>query len=181
MADPGAGPFIGIWQAAAGLLLLIACANIANLLLARGAERSQEFAVRLALGASRARLFWQTMLEGLMLSSLARRCLGAAARGRASACRARSIPDVSDPLRAGLELHPRSTSGCWCSRRCSATVAMLVFSLVPALQATRAQVSDSLRQSGRIADAGPPPATGLRSALATAQVALRWPCCSARD
>lgn len=169
MADPGAGSFIGIWQAAALLLLLIACANIANLLMARGAERASEYSTRLAVGASRARLFGQTLMEGLVLS------MG-------------SVVLASPLIAAGLVLSKASipasvrrfVSG-WSFIRLDlelfaltallGTIAMLVFSVLPAAQATKAQVSDSLRQSGRSLTAGRH-RQWLRSALATTQMAL---------
>lgn len=169
MADPGAGPFIGIWQAAALLLLLIACANIANLLMARGAERTAEYSLRLALGASRARIFAQTLLEGLLLSGMAivismpLIAIGlGVSRASIPASVLRFIPGWAF-IRIDLELFlVTSLLG---------TVAMVVFSLLPAVHAMRAQVAETLRQSGRTSTSSRQ-RQFMRSALAATQVAL---------
>jgi putative ABC transport system permease protein len=169
MADPGAGAFIGVWQAAAFLLLLIACANIANLLMARGAERSSEYALRLALGASRARIFTQTLIEGLMLAliaivvSMPLLAVGLGlSRGAIPPSVLRFVPGW-DFIKINLELFAVTAL--------LGTAAMMLFSILPALQAIRAQVSDTLRQSGRSVTAGRN-RQWVRSALATSQVAL---------
>ena len=169
MADAGAGPFIGIWQAFALLLLLIACANIANLLMARGAERSQEYAVRLALGASRRRVFTQTLIEGLLLSVLAvlvampLTAIGLGlSRASIPASVLRFIPGWAF-IRVDVPLFLITAA--------LGTLAMLFFSFIPALQAMRAHVSDALRQSGRTMTPGRQ-RQWLRSGLAVTQVAL---------
>ena len=169
MADPGAGAFLAVWQAAALLLLLIACANIANLLLARGAERSQEYAVRLAMGANRVRLFTQTVVEGLVLSLFAIAVampltwigLGLS-KASIPASVLRFIPGWSF---IGLD------ATLFIVTAVLGTAAMLLFSCIPALQAMRAQVSHTLRQSARSLTPGRHRQL-LRSVLATTQVAL---------
>jgi putative ABC transport system permease protein len=169
MADPGAGPFMAISQTAAMLLLFVACANIANLLMARGAERSSEYALRLALGARRSRLFAQTLLEGLLLAAMAivlampliTMGLGISRASIPSSVR-RFIPGWSF-IQVDFTLFAVTAS--------LGTLAMIVFSLLPAFQAVRAQVSDTLRQSGRSLTPGRNRQL-LRSALATTQIAL---------
>ena len=169
MADPGAGAFLGVWQAAAMLLLLIACANIANLLMARGSERSAEYAVRLALGASRARLFTQTVLEGLALSIMAvllamplTSISLSVSKASIPASVLRFIPGWGF-IRIDIQL--------FAATALLGTLALLLFSTIPAVQAMRAPVADTLRQSGRTMTSSRQ-RQWLRSTLATTQVAL---------
>jgi putative ABC transport system permease protein len=169
MADPGGAPFIGTVQAAGLLLMLIACANIANLLLARGTERAQEYAVRLALGAARGRLAWQTILEGSILAGVAVAValpIGWALIGVTRA----SIPAAVIRFIPGFDYIQLSAS-VFVAMALAAVAATLLFALMPAVHAASAGVSVGLRHGGRTFTSSRQ-RQWLRSALATAQVAL---------
>jgi putative ABC transport system permease protein len=160
-------PLLALWQAAAGLVLLIACVNVANLLLARGAERRRELALRLAVGARRGQLLRQLLTEGLVLALLA-----VAASLPLSAWAARE-------MRRGMPAEIARFVPGWDAigldaRSLAFSVAVglaatLLFSLAPALRASRPGLTDALKEGGRGA-AGAGRQRG-RSALVVAQVA----------
>lgn len=169
LADGFAAPIIAIWQAAALLLLGIAGANVANLLLARGAERQQEFAVRLALGAGRWRIARQMLFEGAWLACAAVLVAIPLSVAGTEALR-RGMPPAIHRWVPGLDFI-RVDFSLLAVSIALGVLATLLFSWLPALQASRAAVSDTLRQGGRTL-AGGGSRGWLGAGLAAGQVAL---------
>jgi len=150
----------------AGLVLLIACANLANLTLARASTREREMAVRLAIGANRARLIRQLLAESFLLTMIGT-ALGAWLARVLSGSLVSFLTTGSDPL--FLELAPD-----WRVLGFTAAVAVvtcILFGLTPALRATRASPSAAMKGSGRGLTANRE-RFGLRRALVVSQVAL---------
>ena len=147
MLDEGTGPLLSLWQASAFVVLLIACANIANLMLARAAERRRETAVRLALGAGRGRVIRELLTESTLLALIA---VPPALGFAWVALRAIRVSMPANILRfvPGFEsLGPDL-------RLLGVTVGLAVltaciFGLLPALHASRTQVSEALKEGGR--------------------------------
>jgi predicted permease len=148
-----------------GIVLLIACANIANLLLARGAARGGEMAIRLSIGAGRRHLVAQLLKEALVLAALGG-IAGVVVAYWTIALIVRALP--AEVVEA-VPLHLDGMGLLFAALLSLGTG--ILFGLFPALQTTRADLASTLKgQAGQ--PAGSRSAARFRKALATAQVAL---------
>jgi len=155
-----------VLMATTGMVLLIACANIANLLLARATRRQKEMAIRLAIGATRGRIVSQLLIEMLVLS-LAGGALGLVLAFWADKA-LMSVYLPSDSARLNISTSPdlkvlAFTFGI-------STLTALLFGLVPALQTTKPNVGTVLKdEASAVVGSGN---RGLRKSLVVVQVAL---------
>jgi predicted permease len=171
--QPMAKTATALLSAVVGLVLLIACANVANLLLARAAARRKEIAVRLALGAGRTRLIRQLLTESLLLA-----LLGAVAGLLIAFWINRALMALEPPVPAAwnFQIDLRMDVQALGFTVLLAFVTALFFGLAPALQASKPDLIPALK------DEAPGPVTGrrylrwltLRNALVVAQVAVSF-------
>jgi predicted permease len=151
-----------------GLVLLIACANVANLLIARAVARQKEIAVRLSIGASRAQLVRQLLIESLVLSGVGAVC-GIVLASWLTRALLQLVPSEGNPLL----LKPEPDARILVFTLCLTVLTSLIFGLVPALKASRPDLWSTLKDAvGSIAGAGG--SVYLRKGLVTGQVALSF-------
>ena len=150
---------------AVGLVLLIACGNIANLLLARATARSGELAIRAALGAGRGRIIRQLLTESLLLATLAGAAGIALASWGVKALTAAAPPGV--PRLEQASINPLVLT----FTALVAVVCAIVFGLAPAVRAARTDVQGVLKEGGR-GTGGAATRDRLRTAVIVGELAL---------
>ncbi len=158
---------IFVLMAMVAVILLIACMNVANLLLARGVARRREIAVRLSLGASRWRVIRQLLTESVLLSAIGAIVGVLLARW--------SIPALTSLLASGRDnftLHASLDSRVLAVTLALSIATGVLFGLAPAVQATRVDVAPALKDTGGLDPRPRSRQFGLRSMLVVAQVAF---------
>jgi predicted permease len=165
MIGAGMRPFLLILLGAIGFVLLIACANVANLFLARGSSRGREIAVRVAMGASRARIVRQLLTESLLIA-LAGGALGLvvadAGLGSLLTMAPSNLPRLSDIRLDGWVFSFTLLISIFTG---------VVFGIAPALYATKTNLSETLKEGEGRASAGAGRAR-LRQGLVIGELAL---------
>ena len=162
-------PALLVLIAATTFVLLIACANIANLLLARGAGRANEFAIRNALGASQGRLVWQLLTESAVVC-LAGGIIGVLLASGLCKGLAGLAPDTL--LRAAPDLTAGTTNVRVLGFAMLTLIATtFLFGLAPALQSAKPKVIETLKEAGR-SSLQSPQSRRFRSALVVSEIAL---------
>jgi predicted permease len=158
-------PTLVVLACAVGVVMLIVCANLSNLLLARGAARKKEIAIRTAMGAGRGRLIGQMLAESLVLS-----CCGAALGLLLAFVGTRALAhltSVSIPLLSDVRMDARVLG----FTLVAALATGLLFGLVPALQVQDLKLHDTLKDSNRGSSQGRGHAW-IRGALVVSEIGL---------
>jgi predicted permease len=158
---------IYVLMAMVGVILVVACMNLANLLLARSAARTREIAVRLSLGASRWRIIRQLLTESVTLSAI-----GAAAGVVFASWGIGALTALLANGRDHFTLHARLDWRVLGVTLVLAVLTGILFGLAPAIQATRVDVAPALKDDSGREQPRRSPRFGVRGALVMAQVAF---------
>ena len=146
-ATRGSRMYAPITLGAVGFVLLIACANVANLLLVRGSSRQKEIAIRLAMGASRWRLMRQLLTESLLLSLIGG-ALGLLASVWGIRALSRAIPEEFSKYIPGWHNLVINRTAFFFTLIVS-VICGLLFGLIPAIQTTKTNFNEALKEGGR--------------------------------